>query len=258
MITAPALPLLIPLLLIFTRISSTLLLLPSFSLVTGSIRIKLLLSAMAAVLLTPLYIQGDLLAVAPDRLLFMFESELLLGFACGLSGRLIISGLHMGGQLVGQVSGITLSEFTLADESTTTIHGRLLVLIGLSSFLVMGGHRQVVQALLDSFQVISPGAILPATPLADLLRDTGGLAFQLSVRITAPILLAMLTALIAVAMLNRTLPQLNIMAIGHNLNALLLFVALLFSVGTIAWIFQDQMVVALEHMQQVLRNAATT
>lgn len=258
MITAPALPLLIPLLLIFTRISSTLLLLPSFSLVTGSIRIKLLLSAMAAFLITPLYIRGDLLTVASDRLLFMFESELLLGFACGLSGRLIISGLHMGGQLVGQVSGITLSEFTLADESTTTIHGRLLVLIGLSSFLVMGGHRQVVQALLDSFQVISPGAILPATPLADLLRDTGGLAFQLSVRITAPILLAMLTALIAVAMLNRTLPQLNIMAIGHNLNALLLFVALLFSVGTIAWIFQDQMVVALEHMQQVLRNAATT
>ncbi|MDE0736084.1 MAG: flagellar biosynthetic protein FliR [Pirellulaceae bacterium] len=258
MITAPVFPLLIPLLLIFTRISSTLLLLPSFSLVTGSIRIKLLLSAMAAVLLTPLYIQGELLAVAPDRLLFMFESELLLGFACGLSGRLIISGLHMGGQLVGQVSGITLSEFTLADESTTTIHGRLLVLIGLSSFLVMGGHRQVVQALLDSFQVISPGAILPATPLADLLRDTGGLAFQLSVRITAPILLAMLTALIAVAMLNRTLPQLNIMAIGHNLNALLLFVVLLFSVGGIAWIFQDQMVVALEHMQQVLRNAATT
>ncbi len=258
MITAPVFPLLIPLLLIFTRISSTLLLLPSFSLVTGSIRIKLLLSAMAAVLLTPLYIQGELLAVAPDRLLFMFESELLLGFACGLSGRLIISGLHMGGQLVGQVSGITLSEFTLADESTTTIHGRLLVLIGLSSFLVMGGHRQVVQALLDSFQVVSPGAILPATPLAELLRDTGGLAFQLSVRITAPILLAMLTALIAVAMLNRTLPQLNIMAIGHNLNALLLFVVLLFSVGSIAWIFQDQMVVALEHMQQVLRNAATT
>jgi len=258
MITAPVLPLLIPFLLIFTRISSTLLLLPSFSLVTGSLRIKLLLSAMAAFLLTPIYLRGDLVSVTSGQLLFMFESELLLGFTCGLSGRLVISGLHMGGQLIGQVSGITLSEFTLADETTTTIHGRLLVLIGIGSFLVMGGHRQVVQALLDSFQFVSPGAILPATPLADLLRDAGGLAFQLSVRITAPILLAMLTALIAVAMLNRTLPQLNIMAIGHNLNALLLFIVLLFSVGGIAWVFQDQMIVALEHMQQVLRNAATT
>jgi flagellar biosynthesis protein FliR len=59
-------------------------------------------------------------------------------------------------------------------------------------------------------------------------------------------------------MLNRTLPQLNIMAIGHNLNALLLLVLLMFSVGGIAWVFQDQMTLALEQMQQVLRDAAAT
>ena len=159
MITAPVLPLLIPFLLIFTRISSTLLLLPSFSLVTGSLRIKLLLSAMAAFLLTPIYLRGDLVSVTSGQLLFMFESELLLGFTCGLSGRLVISGLHMGGQLIGQVSGITLSEFTLADETTTTIHGRLLVLIGIGSFLVMGGHRQVVQALAGAGAEASPEAV---------------------------------------------------------------------------------------------------
>ena len=62
----------------------------------------------------------------------------------------------------------------------------------------------------------------------------------------------MLIALLAVGMLNRTLPQLNIMAIGHNLNALLLLVLLMFSVGSIAWVFQDQMTMALEQMQQVL------
>ena len=121
MISAPVLPLLIPFLLILTRLSSTLLLLPSFSLVTGSIRIKLLLAAMGAFLLTPLHIRGDWSTVSSSNLLFMVESELLLGFACGLAGRLIISGLLMAGQLIGQVSGISLSELRVADENVPHI-----------------------------------------------------------------------------------------------------------------------------------------
>ncbi len=258
MISAPVLPLLIPFLLILTRLSSTLLLLPSFSLATGSIRIKLLLAAMGAFLLTPLHIRGDWSTVSSSNLLFMVESELLLGFACGLAGRLIISGLQMAGQLIGQVSGISLSELRVADEEAATVHGRLLVLIGLSSFLILGGHRQVVQALLDSFQTIAPGAMLPMDSLVTLLQDVSGLAFHLAVRISAPILVAMLIALLAVGMLNRTLPQLNIMAIGHNLNALLLLVLLMFSVVSIAWVFQDQMTMALDQMQQVLRGAIAT
>lgn len=258
MMSAAVLPLLIPFLLILTRISSTLLLLPSFSLLTGSIRIKLLLAALGAFLITPLHIRLDLLEVSSSKLFFMFESEVLLGFACGLVGRLLISGLQMAGQLVGQVSGISLTEFTIADETTSTVHGRLLLLIGLSSFLILGGHRQVAQALLDSFQTISPGATLPLDSLISLLKDVSGLAFQLAVQIAAPILLAMLIALIAVGMLNRTLPQLNIMAIGHNLNSLLMLVLLMFSIGGIAWVFQNQMAMALDQMQQVLRTAATT
>lgn len=257
MLSAPVLPLLIPFLLIMTRLGSTLLLLPSFSLVTSSIRIKLLLAAMGAILLTPLHIRIDLYQVSPSDLVFMFESELLLGFACGLTGRLLISGLHMGGQLIGQVSGISLSEFSFSEQTTTSVHGRLLVLIGVSSFLILGGHRQVVQALLDSFQIIAPGAMLPADPLIILLQDVAGLAFQLTVRIAAPIVLAMLISLIAIGMLNRTLPQLNIMAIGHNLNALLLLVLLMFSLGGIAWIFHHQVTLALDQMHDVLRLAAT-
>ena len=258
MISAPVLPLLIPFLLILIRLGSTLLLLPSFNLATGSIRIKVLLAAMGAFLLTPLHIRGDWSSLAFNNLLFMIESELLLGIACGLAGRIIISGLQMAGQLIGQVSGITLSELNAADATTTTVHGRLLAMIALSSFLILGGHRQVVQAMLDSFHTIAPGASLPMDSLLVLLQDVSGLAFSLAVRISAPILLAMLIALLAVGMLNRTLPQLNIMAIGHNLNALLLLVLLMFSVGGIAWIFQDQMTLALEQMQEVLRDAAAT
>jgi len=258
MISAPVLPLLIPFLLILTRLGSTLLLLPSFNLATGSIRIKLLLAAMGAFLLTPLHIRADWSTVSRNNLLLMAESELLLGIACGLAGRMLISGLQIAGQLIGQVSGITLSELNTAEATTTTVHGRLLMMIGLSSFLILGGHRQVVQAMLDSFQTISPGASLPMESLLVLLQDISGLAFTLAVRISAPILLAMLIALLAVGMLNRTLPQLNIMAIGHNLNALLLLVLLMFSVGGIAWVFQDQMTLALEQMQQVLRDATPT
>ena len=171
---------------------------------------------------------------------------------------MVLLGLQVGGQLVGHVSGISLSEFTQGDESTNTAHGRLFVWIGVGTFLVAGGHRQVIQALLDSFQLVTPGTLGSRTELIHLLQDAGGMAFELALRVTAPILVAMLVALIAVAMLNRTLPQLNIMALGHNLNALLLFVVLLCSLGGVAWVFQGQVAQALEQMSDALRDATMT
>ena len=47
------------------------------------------------------------------------------------------------------------------------------------------------------------------------------------------------------------------LAIGHNLNALLLLVLLMFSLGGIAWIFHHQVTLALDQMHDVLRLAAT-
>jgi flagellar biosynthetic protein FliR len=51
----------------------------------------------------------------------------------------------------------------------------------------------------------------------------------------------LLLANLVTALIGRTLPQLNIMAIGFSLNVTILLVVLALSVTSIGWVFQDEL-----------------
>ena len=52
--------------------------------------------------------------------------------------------------------------------------------------------------------------------------------------------ISLLLATVALGLIGRTVPQLNIMALGFGVNALVLPAVLCLSIGAAAWVFQDQ------------------
>jgi flagellar biosynthesis protein FliR len=54
-------------------------------------------------------------------------------------------------------------------------------------------------------------------------------------------------------LIGRTLPQLNIMAVGFGLNSLLTFAVLSFSLGAVLWTFQAQIEPTLELLLNTLK-----
>ena len=56
-------------------------------------------------------------------------------------------------------------------------------------------------------------------------------------------------------LISRTLPQLNILLVGFNLNAMLTLGVLFLSLGTVAWTFQEETGEVLIRLQQVIQNA---
>ena len=61
----------------------------------------------------------------------------------------------------------------------------------------------------------------------------------------------LLTTLV-LGLVSRTLPQLNILAVGFGLNALLTFAVLFLSLGTTFWVFQNEIEPALETLLDML------
>jgi flagellar biosynthetic protein FliR len=70
-------------------------------------------------------------------------------------------------------------------------------------------------------------------------------------------MVALLLATVVLGLVSRTLPQLNILALGFGLNAVVTFMVLAISVGTIAWLFQEQFEPAVETIIDALRPAGT-
>jgi flagellar biosynthetic protein FliR len=187
------------------------------------------------------------------QLLVLAAKEAAWGLALGLGVAILFAGLHATGQLLGEMSGMQLAD--AIDPSfniSTPLFGQLLNLTALAAFVLIGGHRQVMTALLDSFHAMPPGSAIFSEGLTAALVDVTGQSFQLGVRAAAPVLTAVLLATLILGFVNRTLPQLNVMAVGFSLNAMIALAALAVSLGAAVWVFQDQIIPFLD----AVRDAA--
>jgi flagellar biosynthetic protein FliR len=189
------------------------------------------------------------------NMLTLIGGELIIGATLGLGVMIIFSGIQVAGQLMGQVSGMALGEVFnpgLNDE----VHSisQLLFYVTMAVFVIVGGHREVVGALLDTFAAIPPGTGTAPIGTLETLTSLMEQSFVLGVRASAPALTALLLATVVLGLIARTLPQLNALALGVPLNTTVALAALAISVGTIVMVFEDQLDTVLETITAAWRE----
>jgi flagellar biosynthetic protein FliR len=136
---------------------------------------------------------------------------------------------------------------TLADvanpnfDTSVPLLSQTLELVALAIFFLVGGHRQVIDALLRSFAWMPPGQGRLPEGLVEAFSSITSHSFEVGIRASAPVLVALLLATLVVALISRTLPQLNAVAVGLNFNALIVMAMLSLCLGSAAWVFQAEL-----------------
>lgn len=193
------------------------------------------------------------------QLLVLVVHEAAWGLALGMGVSIIFAGLQATGQLLGEMSGMQLAEAMDPNfEVSTPIFGQLLNLVALAVFVLLGGHRQVMAALLDSFAAMPPGHAVFSQGLTTVLSEAVAQSFQLGVRAAAPVLTAVLMATLVLGFISRTLPQLNVMAVGLSLNTVLTIGVVALSLGAAVWVFQEQVGPVLDAIGDAAPRAGAT
>ena len=106
-------------------------------------------------------------------------------------------------------------------------------------FVVMGGHRLMMTALLDSFQSVPIASDLLPERLHEMAVHMVSESFRLALRIGAPIITALLASTLVIGLASRALPQINSFSIGLTVNLWTTFLTLFFSLTVVAYLFQD-------------------
>lgn len=234
--------------LILTRISGLVLTAPGYGAQSAPMQVRALLAVSLAFLVTPLHWATPV----PDpgnliNLGVLLGRELVVGMALGLALVLLFTGLQLAGQVIGQMSGIQLADvFDPGSNTSIPVFSKLLDLVALAAFFAIGGHRQLMRALLDTFAELPPGtgAVSPDAS-AELVRLVT-LSFDVGIRVSAPVVIALLMSVLIMGLISRTMPQLNILAVGFNMNSLVMLGVLTLSLGTIVWVVQDHVDVAID------------
>lgn len=157
---------------------------------------------------------ADLVMLAP-----LLASELLIGLSIGLLAGLPILGLDMAGYLMGHQMGMGLARvYNPEMGEDTDIIGQLLMYIGLAIFVAIGGLDATFVALLNTFERVPVGEFGVSRLPLEIILGIMGSAFELALRIAAPVLCIIMLLMIAMGFVMKTMPQINILSVGFPLK----------------------------------------
>ena len=155
--------------------------------------------------------------------------EVLVGATMGISVRLVLTGVQIMGQLVGFQMGFAVANvFDPVSGAQISVVAQFAYLTGLLVFLALGGYRQFFLAMAESMRLVPVGtAVVSGTMVGEVMRLAAGM-FSIALRIGAPVIGALLFTQVAMGILAKTVPQMNILIVGFPLTITigLIFLAL--------------------------------
>ncbi len=180
-------------------------------------------------------------AIAPTSAagMLVLATQIVIGLAIGFVVRLAFSAVEMAGDLIGMQMGLGFAMFyDPGNVQHTPILGQFMVLLATLSFVAINGHLMIIAALADSFRSLPIAVAPPGTSFFGALSRHGAIVFVAGLQLALPLIVAMLVANLALGVLTRAAPQLNIFAVGFPLTIAIGFGALLLTLPYFGPVFE--------------------
>jgi len=217
----------LPILVILTaRLAGFFVTVPFFSTSAAPPLVRGGLALAVALLLYPVHVDS-VEVTGTASLVAMTAKELLAGMFLGGLVRLLFAGLQLAGQLAGFGIGLSLAKIIDPGAATEDSLGPALYqYLGLILFIGVGGHRELISAVIRSYDVLPLGAATVGPALVREVLSTTGQMFQAGLRLAAPVAAVLFLVDIVLALGNRVVPQIPILMVGMPVKAWLGIAAL--------------------------------
>ncbi|NHZ80711.1 flagellar biosynthetic protein FliR [Massilia sp. CCM 8695] len=190
--------------------------------------------------------------------LLILVQELLIGVAMGFAIRLVFAAIEMAGEICSLTMGLGFASFfDPLTKGRSSAVSQFLALIATMAFLAANAHLVLLEALAESF-ITMPISASPMSSSAEWeMAKWGGLIFSAGLHLSLPIVAALLITQVALGILTRAAPQLNIFGIGFPITlgvGMLVIVMVLPYLGNPFQVLFNQ---GIETARRVPRMAAT-
>lgn len=199
-----------------TRIGATLMIAPIYSARTIPRSARVALLVVLTVTLFPVAVSGGATPSVTPATMF---SEMLVGFAIGMGAAVFVGAAEVAGDVLALQSGLS-SASTLDPMSMVNmpVLGDFMKLFVVTLILSMDGHLLMLDAIASSVHLIPVGAEIHTQEGLAALVGMGSDLFSIGVRIAAPVCAAVLMSNLAMGILARTAPQLQVFMLAYPLQ----------------------------------------
>lgn len=172
-------------------------------------RLKIALAAVVTFVIAPS------LPAATGEPGWLLVQQLLVGLAIGLGLQLVFAAFELAGSLLGLQMGLSFASFIDPQNShETPLIASFLNLMATLVFLAINGHLMMIAGIAESFRVVPVGGAGVSAASLHALVGLGSEMFRVGLHLALPVLATMLILNLALGVLARAAPQLNIFAVG--------------------------------------------
>jgi flagellar biosynthetic protein FliR len=244
---------LFPLARIFALLASA----PFFNNVAQPQRIRLMVGLVITIALVPVLPPMPVVPAGSWVGFAIIVQQILIGLLLGFTLRIAFSAIDIAGDLIGMQMGLSFAVFyDPQNAGQTAVLSEFLGLFAVLIFLALNGHLLTLSVLAESFKLL-PIAATPfgAGGFASFLAWSS-ILFSAGLLLALPLIAALLIANLAMGVLARVAPQLNIFAVGFPVTLMSGFIVLMFSIPYLGAALERLFDQAFRAMGAVMRAAA--
>ncbi|MFZ5590382.1 MAG: flagellar biosynthetic protein FliR [Bacillota bacterium] len=215
-------------LLVLVRLSTALVFLPVTAGPSLPRQFRLIMAVLLAAMLTPIVSPPQLALTGWLVLVPLAAREVLVGLAMGAVAGFVLHSLLIAGQYIDMHIGLLMANILdPLSGGQITLLAKFIYMLGLAMFLALNGHHLLIAALYKSFQLVPPGTALLKGSTALLMVRVFADMLALGVQLALPVVAVVLLVDIALGLVGRTAPQMNIFMLGFPLKIIAGFLTLL-------------------------------
>jgi flagellar biosynthesis protein FliR len=157
--------------------------------------------------------------------MLILVQQFVIGAAMGLTVSIVFAAVEMAGEIIGLTMGLGFATFfDPQSQGRSSAISQFLGLLTLMIYLAANLHLAVLSVLADSFTSMPISELAISNQPFQLFIGWGGRIFSAGVQLSLPIVAALLITNIALGILTRAAPQLNLFGIGFPVTICVGFV----------------------------------
>jgi flagellar biosynthesis protein FliR len=219
------------------RVGGLLLVAPVFASRTVPTMVRMSLLVVLTVLLHPVALGAAgaaAVALTPRAAL----AETLIGFSIGLGAAVLVGAAEAMGDLLAVQIGLSgAASLDPLTQHSVPVLGQFANLFAITLLLSLDAHLVMLDALVESLRLLPLSSEVDLRAGMAAMVSLGSTLFLLGVRFAAPVIAVVLLANVALAILGRAAPQLNILSVAFPVQIGLGLLAFAATIPLIATFF---------------------
>lgn len=192
--------------------------------------------------------------VAPADIPFIIMREIIMGIALGLLVRFVFLAVDIAGQVMSNAMGLSLATVFNPEIGQSTELAQTYGIITMLVFLAMDAHHDLIALFVRSYEWVPAGGAAIGEVAQEVISATS-MIFVMAVKISAPLVIAMLISSLLLGFLYKAAPQMNIFFIGYPIYLFVGFIVMLMSMPVTVPVISSYFGVVKDEMAKIIALA---